>query len=365
MEDRCKEKILSEDYWDFIISPYREDELEGVDTEKMCIQELDFGYKSVSLDSRMLLPLSLRQYWYGAIPKCYTLLDMQPLDAAGIFTLQNYPTLQLMGEGIMIGFLDTGIDYTHPVFRNLDGTTRIAGIWDQTIQDGDPPEGFLYGTEYTEERINAALHSESPQELISSEDTDGHGTFVASVAAGSAESSGQFLGAAPEAVIAMVKLKPAKEYLRRFYYIPEGAKAYQENDIMAGVAYLTRLAERYRRPLVIYLGLGSNSGDHSGNSVISYYLNYVSLKRNTAVVVAAGNEATARHHYYGEVAFGQQSDVVEVNVEDPVEGFHIEMWAKAPELYSVQIISPTGERTAGVRVQQDGREVYRFVFENT
>lgn len=167
LEDRCKEKILSEDYWDFIISPYREDELEGVDTEKMCIQELDFGYKSVSLDSRMLLPLSLRQYWYGAIPKCYTLLDMQPLDAAGIITLQNYPTLQLMGEGIMIGFLDTGIDYTHPVFCNLDGTTRIAGIWDQTIQGGDPPEGFLYGTEYTEERINAALHSESPQELIS------------------------------------------------------------------------------------------------------------------------------------------------------------------------------------------------------
>ena len=76
LEDRCKEKILSEDYWDFIISPYREGELEGVDTEKMCIQELDFGYKSVSLDSRMLLPLSLRQYWYGAIPKCYTLLDM-------------------------------------------------------------------------------------------------------------------------------------------------------------------------------------------------------------------------------------------------------------------------------------------------
>ena len=128
LEDRCKEKILSEDYWDFIISPYREDELEGVDTEKMCIQELDFGYKSVSLDSRMLLPLSLRQYWYGAIPKCYTLLDMQPLDAAGIITLQNYPTLQLMGEGIMIGFLDTGIDYTHPVFCNLDGTTRIMGI---------------------------------------------------------------------------------------------------------------------------------------------------------------------------------------------------------------------------------------------
>ena len=127
MEDRCKEKILSEDYWDFIISPYREDELEGVDTEKMCIQELDFGYKSVSLDSRMLLPLSLRQYWYGAIPKCYTLLDMQPLDAAGIITLQNYPTLQLMGEGIMIGFLDTGIDYNIRYSVILTGQQELRG----------------------------------------------------------------------------------------------------------------------------------------------------------------------------------------------------------------------------------------------
>ena len=184
LEENCKEKIISEDYWDFIIPLYRDEELKEVNPENACIQEMDFGYKSVSVDRRILLPLSFREYWYSTIPKCYTLLDMQPLDAAGIITLQNYPTLQLMGEGIMIGFLDTGIDYTHPVFCNLDGTTRIAGIWDQTIQDGDPPEGFLYGTEYTEERINAALHSESPQELISSEDTDGHGTFVASVAAG-------------------------------------------------------------------------------------------------------------------------------------------------------------------------------------
>ena len=176
----------------------------------MCIQELDFGYKSVSLDSRMLLPLSLRQYWYGAIPQVLYTSGYAAVRCSRNYYAAELSTLQLMGEGIMIGFLDTGIDYTHPVFRNLDGTTRIAGIWDQTIQDGDPPEGFLYGTEYTEERINAALHSESPQELISSEDTDGHGTFVASVAAGSAESSGQFLGAAPEAVIAMVKLKPAK-----------------------------------------------------------------------------------------------------------------------------------------------------------
>ena len=122
VKKRYYRKILG-----FYYLAIQEDELEGVDTEKMCIQELDFGYKSVSLDSRMLLPLSLRQYWYGAIPKCYTLLDMQPLDAAGIITLQNYPTLQLMGEGIMIGFLDTGIDYTIRYSVILTGQQELRG----------------------------------------------------------------------------------------------------------------------------------------------------------------------------------------------------------------------------------------------
>ena len=156
LEENCKEKIISEDYWDFIIPLYRDEELKEVNPENACIQEMDFGYKSVSVDRRILLPLSFREYWYSTIPKCYTLLDMQPLDAAGIITLQNYPTLQLMGDGIMIGFLDTGIDYQNRVFRNLDGTTRIVGIWDQTIQTGRTPQGLYYGTEYTEEMINAS-----------------------------------------------------------------------------------------------------------------------------------------------------------------------------------------------------------------
>lgn len=106
--------------------------------------------------------------------------------------------------------LDTGIDYQNRVFRNLDGTTRIVGIWDQTIQTGRTPQGLYYGTEYTEEMINAALRSEDPLQIVPSVDTDGHGTFVASAAAGGAEVGKQFLGAAPEASIAMVKLKPAK-----------------------------------------------------------------------------------------------------------------------------------------------------------
>ena len=86
---------------------------------------------------------------YYSIPKCYTPLDMGALNAAGITTVQNYPGLELKGQGMLIGFLDTGIDYRNPVFRNLDGSTRILGIWDQTVQEGNPPENFCYGSAYT------------------------------------------------------------------------------------------------------------------------------------------------------------------------------------------------------------------------
>ena len=129
-------------------------------------------------------PMSLDRFTYGVIPKCYTLLDTEALNEAGISQIQNYPTLKLTGKGVMIGFIDTGIDYQNPIFRNLDGTTRIAGIWDQTIQEGAPPQGFVYGTEYTEEKINEALQRENPLEVVPSKDENSHGTFLARVLSG-------------------------------------------------------------------------------------------------------------------------------------------------------------------------------------
>lgn len=365
LEDRCKEKILSEDYWDFIISPYREGELEGVDTEKMCIQELDFGYKSVSLDSRMLLPLSLRQYWYGAIPKCYTLLDMQPLDAAGIITLQNYPTLQLMGDGIMIGFLDTGIDYQNRVFRNLDGTTRIVGIWDQTIQTGRTPQGLYYGTEYTEEMINAALRSEDPLQIVPSVDTDGHGTFVASAAAGGAEVGKQFLGAAPEASIAMVKLKPAKNYLKEFFAIAQDAVCYQENDIMLGLRYLNDLARKQGMPLVICVALGTSFGGHNGDSILADILDIYATVRNRCVVVGTGNEAARRHHYFNRFTDAQDMRTAEIRVGEGTQSFTVELWSTLPNIVMVSVTSPSGERTGMIPIRLGYLFDFSFTFERT
>lgn len=365
LEENCKEKIISEDYWDFIIPLYRDEELKEVNPENVCIQEMDFGYKSVSVDRGILLPLSFREYWYSTIPKCYALLDMQPLDAAGIITLQNYPTLQLMGDGIMIGFLDTGIDYQNRVFRNLDGTTRIVGIWDQTIQTGRTPQGLYYGTEYTEEIINAALRSEDPLQIVPSVDTDGHGTFVASVAAGGAEVGNRFLGAAPEASIAMVKLKPAKNYLKEFFAIAQDAVCYQENDIMLGLRYLNDLARKRGMPLVICVALGTSFGGHNGDSLLADILDIYATVRNRCVVVGTGNEAARRHHYFNRFTDAQDTRTAEIRVGEGTQSFAVELWSTLPNIVMVSVTSPSGERTGMIPIRLGYLFDFLFTFERT
>ena len=106
----------------------------------------------------------------------------------------------LTGKGVLIACIDSGVDYTHPDFRNPDGTTRILRLWDQTVPEGPPPEGYHLGTLYTEEQINEALSLSDPRSLVPSRDSSGHGTAVLGIAAGNGRSSGGVLkGAAPEA----------------------------------------------------------------------------------------------------------------------------------------------------------------------
>ncbi len=149
--EECRRMIMSEDCVDFISPVYRAMEAQEAERDGACIQNMDFGFQAVYVPEKAIEPLSLENYRYNSIPNCYQLMDLEAMDEAGISVVQSYPTLNLMGSGIMVGILDTGIDYRNPLFRNIDGSTRIAGIWDQTIQDGTLPEGLDYGSEYTED----------------------------------------------------------------------------------------------------------------------------------------------------------------------------------------------------------------------
>lgn len=363
----CREKILSNEYADLITDYVTANELLGISPMELCIHDIDAGYAVANVNRSVIPPMSAGTYGYSVIPALYGLMQTggnlfnpENLAVSGNLRVQN-PPLSLQGNGVVIGFIDTGIRYRLDVFRREDGSSRIMAIWDQTIQDGEPPEGFLYGTEYTRADIDRALLSDAPEQIVPSTDTDGHGTQMASAAAGSIIDSGlTFRGAAPQADIAVVKLKGAKQYLRDFYLIADDAAAYQENDIMEAVRYLERMAIALQRPVVIVLGIGTNMGSHNGTSPLASYLNTVASRRSRAIVVCGGNEGDKEHHYEGVMP-----DVAEVRVAQETRGFCLELWGSLPDTCAVRVRSPGGETSPEIDFRNKGDSEIDFVFENT
>lgn len=141
--ETCREHILSEEYRDFIGNHVRTPFFDSIMKDDLCVQDAGFDYKCFYFPKETVEPVTLSKFSYNSIPKCFAPLSMETLNQTGILPIQNYPTLQLKGEGVLIGFLDSGIDYENAVFRRLDGSTRIAAIWDQTVQTGTPPGGVF------------------------------------------------------------------------------------------------------------------------------------------------------------------------------------------------------------------------------
>lgn len=361
-EQQCREAVYSNDWYDLILR--NDDIVEGL-TESDCLIRLDGAYQMWYFHRDMLPQTNFGTYTYSAVPKCLTPLSERALDASGILHIRNQPNLALTGEGVLVGIVDSGISYEDDAFRFEDGKSRIVSIWDQTVQDGTPPQNYVFGQEYTQEMLNEALMNENPLLTVPENDPLGHGTMVASLAAGSVNSLSGFSGAAPYADIAVVKLKEAKQYLRDFYFISDGAAAYQENDVMLGIDYLNRLAVARGQPLVLLVALGTNNGTHAGNSYLSNFLDDIGRRRRRVVVTASGNEANARHHYYAQLLDRDSVETVEINVERNMSGFFVEMWSAEPQLFEVAVVSPAGERLSRIPADRGGRREYSFVLEGT
>ena len=373
----CTNSVASEDFADFI-APYFTTPEEFIRSQGTdCIDFVNSTLAVVYVPLSTVTPSTYTSYTYSAVPKLYSLLDVTSMDAAGITAAGELPVLNNQGAGVIVGFVDTGINYTDSLFRNVDGSTRIIGIWDQTNNSDNsnnienetakPISAFsaLYGTQYTAEEINLALNSDNPASIVPTRDENGHGTFLASIAAGNQDERAGFSGAAPQASIAMVKLKPAKQYLRDFYLIRDGADAYQENDIMMGVSYLYFLARKYSMPLVVCIPLGTNIGSHMGMSRLGQYLNQVSLSNGSAVITAAGNETGARHHFRAVMDASTDEVTAELRVGEREAGFSMELWAENMGVYTVGFISPTGEVAREISVPLRGENTVSFLLEQT
>lgn len=362
MDIDCKEQILSEDYADIIVNYNTISELEEGD---YCFSVINNNIATIHVPLSEMPENPLRAFGFSAIPQCFGLMDIPSTEASGISALRNTPVLNLRGQGVLIGILDTGIDYTHEAFIQADGTSRIVSIWDQTIQDGPSPEGFNFGTNYTKQQLNEALQAEDPYSVVPTMDTDGHGTFLSGIAAGNRNEGANFTGVALDSGIIVVKLKKAKTYLKEFFRITPSADVYQENHLMLGVSYLLSVSVQLQRPISICIGLGSSQGAHDNNGVISSFLNDVASRNGVAISIPAGNEGNRMHHYSGVITTSDQVDTVELRVGPNEYGFSMELWGDTPNTFSIDILSPTGEFIPKIPARLNESREIRFILEDT
>lgn len=351
-EQNCRNAVISNEYQELIINYSNQIELlqlSPVDCYQIVNEDFAIAYYYRPMKTMTDILGS-----YSQIPKCCGLLQQQNLEEIGVARLRRIESFDYYGQGILIGLVDTGIDYTHPAFLREDGRSRVISIWDQSDQNGTPPNGFLYGTEFGTEEIAAET---APGDEI------GHGTFLAGIAAGKENAEYNFAGVAPLAEIVVVKLKRAKEYLRKYYMLPDGVPAYSENDIMLGIRYLTEFARRRNQPLVMLIGVGTNAGSHTGSLPLCRYLDRLSYNLSLCLVLAAGNEGNARHHFSGQISREEQEIELQVGREE--NGFAMEFWTSPVSKLGISLISPSGERASLNRNSQEYEQRLTFIFDRT
>jgi len=359
-----RNRIVSYEYADILVE-YNGDMSVFERFQNATIQIINLAFGVVHVPIIQITGLSILQLGYAAMPTCFGMISEASLNASGITKLRNTPNFDLRGQGVLIGIIDSGIDYTNPIFLNEDNTTRIITIWDQTIVSENYPKDFYYGTEYNSVQINEALKSENPLSIVPSTDDVGHGTMLAGIAAGNEVPESDFYGTAPEAELIIVKLKPAKPYLKDIFVIPESVICYQENDIMAGLQYIIDRAIELKRPIAICIALGTSQGAHDGRGSLSNFISIMADVPGVAVIIAAGNEGNAKRHYYGIVDPNIGYETVELNIGENESGFSMELWGDSPSTFSIDILTPTGEYVPKITAKLDENRDISFVFEDT
>lgn len=297
------------------------------------------------------------------LPRIMSPTDSQSNDASGITRVLNQPFLNLSGRGVIIGIVDTGIDYRKDAFKFEDGSTKILGIWDQTV-DGKRQDDLYFGSTYTSDDINNANRSSDPYSIVPSVDEDGHGTFLASVAA--SNEPGEYIGAAPKAYLLIVKLKKACQYLiDRYLVTNDNPNLYESTDYMLGIKYILDASEKFNMPIVMCIGMGTNDGAHDGSTLIEEYISFVSQRVGYAFVTAVGNEANAKHHTQGKIPATRAADRISIKVGEQGASFTVIIHSPGYDKISAGVTSPTGEAVPRVSFQSGLEYSNQLVLENT
>lgn len=355
-EERVQSEILNVGFdestrrWEVIVK-YHGD-LERIANEEIDVEILLAGYAIVTLPEKYMEALAdMEETEYIEKPKSLTY---------GLFEAKEnsciYPSLQqeknLTGQGVLMAIIDSGIDYLLPDFQ-FNGESRILYLWDQSQPPDETkgqhtPAGFRVGTEFNKAQIDAAIQAATKTgnrrealQIVPQQDTSGHGTGVAAVAA-SSNSSILLKGVASGCELLIVKLGTTPE-----------------NDfpgttqLMRGITYALRKALELNRPLVINLSYGNSYGSHDGTSLLERFLDNASGVGRNVICVGCGNEGAGGGHIEGNV---KVDDMVELAVAERELTLNIQLWKSYEDRFGVILVSPGRVRYEVVLSGSPGRQ---------
>ena len=328
-----------------------------------------FGIAILPINKITELELYVEDIVNNLNPPVYTLTAVSPVEASGAYLLSNNPYISLNGRGVLVGIIDTGIDYLNEEFRLEDGKTRILGIWDQTIEGTEMVAGIRYGTEYTENQINEAIEAYSnggdPYAIVPSKDEIGHGTMNAGIIGGRGINP-DLLGAAPDCKFAVVKVRETSKNILSYSGISNAkSPAYRSPQLILGIRYLSELSDKLKMPMVIYFPLGTNIGAHDGTSDIEGVLDIQSLKVGIIPVVGTGNQGDTQTHTEGKFVPNEGISTIEIKIGKNQGDLNFEIYCMKPDKVSLGIVSPSGEVLDRVDAKLGQIRNYKFVYEGT
>lgn len=321
---------------------------EGLSGEGISVVPLLGGYAVMTIPETEIDAFSRRtQVEFVEKPKRLYFATAQGKRASCISSVQTGRE-GLSGEGILVGAADSGIDYFHPDFRNEDGTTRILKLWDQTVP-GNPPKGYVTGSEYTEEEINEALSLSETEgrRLVPVRDISGHGTAVLGIAAGNGRaSSGENRGVAYKSGIIAVKLG-----------IPREDSFPRTTELIQAVDYLVRQSLELGMPMAINLSFGNNYGSHRGDSLLETYLDSVSNMGRLCICAGTGNNGNQALHTGGNIRTGEIQEI-ELGVSPYEAALNVQLWKHYEDVVEIYLENPAGVRI-GPLYENLGPQRYR------
>ena len=374
--------------WDLIVK--YSGSLEKFRERGIRVAELANGYAIVTIAQSMISYLSAQpEIEYIEKPKrlffsarqgrtasCMDVLQLMDetgvSGAAGALLEQeeNMATRALLGQGILIAVIDSGVDYTHPDFRNPDGSTRILAIWDQSIA-GNPPEGYTLGTEYTKVQIDEALRS---GQRLPTRDISGHGTEVLGIASGNGRASisggpkaggleggdgqltaeaeapssgGQQEGARVQALEQPVigpdrGVAPLAHILVVKLGNPKPGSFPRTTELMQALDYVYRKAQEWGLPVAVNLSFGNVYGPHNGTSLLETFIAELADRWRSVICVGTGNEGSTAGHASGMLQQGNAREV-QMGVAPFESTINVQLWKSYSDEFEIRLITPEGQ----------------------